>query len=159
MSEQFPSTPAVAPKPRAPRWIIIALTVSVAINVAAIGWGATRFYMFRDMAREPMNRIEMGIARHLPPAAAEAFRKAAHDEMAKNRFSLSETRRDISGALGAEPFDPAKLESVMAARRKNLEQIQIAVQNGLLAAAQAMTPEERHKYAERIGRFRHKDRD
>lgn len=147
-------TAALTPKPRYNKWLAIALTVSVALNLAAIGWGASRYYKSREIARAPFAQLEMRFSRHLPDAAAAAFRA----ELDKTRQAVGPVefglvRRSLAAALGAEPFDAKALNAAMEQQRLRMEQFHQGMQAALLAAAQAMTPEERKRYAEKLARM------
>lgn len=153
MTDTTNSNPAGTPKPRVNRWLAIALTASVALNLLGLGWGATRYYKHREMARAPFTQLEGRFAKHLPASAATAFRT----ELEKTReaigpLAFGNVRRDLAAALSAEPFDAAALRSVMDRQRARMDQFQSGMQNALLAAAEAMTPEERKRYAEKLGR-------
>jgi len=152
-------TASPSPKPRANRWLVIALTASVALNLAAIGWGASRYYKHREMARAPFTQLEGRFAKHLPASAAQAFRtELEKTRQAVGPLAFGAVRRDLATALAAEPFDANALQAAMEQQRKRLEQFHTGMQSALLAAAQAMTPEERKLYAEKLGRMgRHWD--
>lgn len=149
MTDMAPSAPAPR-RPGANRWLAIGLIVSVAINLAFLGWGAVRMAGFHRWMERPSIRVEDQIARHLPDHAARAFREAMVQAHKGNAISLQRMRYDIAQALAAEPYDHAKLEALLNRHRNRLDQFQISLQAGLLAAADAMTPEERKAYAERM---------
>lgn len=144
------TSPAPASGSRPNRWLKIALIVSLALNVAFIAWGATRFVKFRHMGERPGSMIEERIAHHLPDDAADAFRRAMAETRRGQAVSFSALRDDIAEALAVEPFDRARLEALLAEHRGRLDAFQQSLQAGLLAAAEAMTPEERKRYAEKM---------
>lgn len=150
---------APAPGARPSRWLKIALIASLALNVAFVAWGATRFVKYRHMGERPGRMIEERIARHLPDDAAEAFRKAMADTRQREPVSFSALRHDMARALAAEPFDRARFEALLAEHRSRLDSFQQGLQAGLLAAADAMTPEQRKAYAEKMLRHggRHRE--
>ena len=158
MAETTPLAPA--PKARASRWLKIGLIASLALNVAFIGWGATRFVKYHRMGERPGAQIEERIARRLPDNAAQAFRQAMDTNRGGEPISFHALRRDIAEALAAEPFDRARFEALMSEHRGRLDRFQQGLQAGLLAAADTMTPEQRKDYAEKMLRHgrRHKDR-
>ncbi|HEX6957424.1 MAG TPA: periplasmic heavy metal sensor [Ferrovibrio sp.] len=142
-----------APAPRrsaANRWLAIGLIVSVAINLAFIGWGATRMAGFHRMSPRTSDQVEEQIARRLPEHAAHAFREAMDHARKGNKASFQQMRYDIAQALATEPYDRARLEALLRQHRQRMDQFQQSLQAGLLAAADAMTPEERKAYAERM---------
>ncbi len=139
-----------APKSRPGRWLKIGLIASLAFNVAFIGWGATRFAKYHRMGERPGAQIEERIARHLPDNAAQAFRQAIAANRQGEPISFHALRRDIAEALAAEPFDRGHFEALLSEHRGRLDRFQQGLQAGLLAAADAMTPEQRREYAERM---------
>lgn len=148
-----------APAPRANRWLLIALTASLALNVAAIGWGAARYYKFREGMRSPVGMIEERIERRLPENAAKAFRaEMAETRKALGPVSFGAEREKLAEALRSEPFDSARLKSEFASQRARMDQFQRGMQGALVAAAEAMTPAERREFAEKMmRRARHHD--
>lgn len=146
------TAPTAAPKPKLNRWLAIGLIASVAINLAFIGFGATRFYKYRDIAERRGGQIEDQFARRLPDNAAKAFREAFEQSRKGGAISHWQMRRDLGAALGAEPYDRTRLAAVLAEHRLRLDQLQQGLQAGLLAAADAMTPEQRRDYAEKLMR-------
>lgn len=150
---------APTPGTRPNRWLKIALIASLALNVAFIAWGATRFVKHRHMGERPGRMIEERIARHLPDDAAQAFRQAMTETRKGQPVSFSALRDDIAQALAAEPFDRARFEALLAEHRNRLDGFQQGLQAGLLAAADAMTPEQRKAYAKRMLRHGGRDRE
>lgn len=157
MADTASPTPTPAARPN--RWLKIALIVSLALNVAFIAWGATRFVKYRHIGERPGSMIEQRIARHLPDEAAMAFRKAVTETRKGQPVSFAALRDDIAQALAAEPFDRARFEALLAEHRSRLDNFQQGLQAGLLAAADAMTPEQRKAYAERMLRHGGHNRD
>ncbi|WP_298722571.1 periplasmic heavy metal sensor [uncultured Ferrovibrio sp.] len=149
MAETAPISPAPQ-KSRMNRWLAIGLIISVAFNLAFIGWGATRFVKFRSMTEQSSVHFVDRIARKLPDNAARAFRQAVENSRKSQAVSFSDLRRDIASALAAEPYDRARLEALLQEHRNRLDQFQTGIQAGLLAAADAMTPEQRKHYAEHM---------
>ena len=148
------TTAPAAPKARVNRWLAIALTASVALNLLGLGWGATRYYKHREIARAPFAQIEGRFAKHLPENAARAFRtELDKTRQAVGPLAFGEVRREMAGALAAEPFESAALRAAMDKQRSRMEVFQTGMQNALLAGAEAMTPEERKRYAEKLSRL------
>lgn len=144
------ATPPAAPKARLNRWLAAGLIVSVAINLALVGFAATRFYKYRSMDRMPASHAEEQVARRLPDHAAQAFRKAVEESRKPGLKPFHEMRRELAETLAAEPFDRARFASLLAQHRDRLADFQQGMQAGLLAAADAMTPAERREYSERL---------
>lgn len=140
------------------RWLKVALIISLAFNVAFIAWGATRFLKHKRMGDRPGHMIEERISDRLPPDAARAFREAiAASRQGQQPVSLHALRDDIAKSLAAEPFDRARFEALLSEHRNRLDGFQQGLQAGLLAAADAMTPEQRRAYAEKM--LRHGPRE
>lgn len=147
-----PPPAAPAPKSRANRWLAIGLIASVAINLAFVGWGAVRFVKYSRWMDRDRAHIEEQFARRLPDDAGKAFRKAFEKTHKGNALTLREMSRELGTALAAEPYDRARLEAALLEHRRRLDQLQQGLQAGLLAAADAMTPEERAKLARKLMR-------
>lgn len=146
-----PVSPAAAPaKPRLNRWLAAGLIASVAVNLAFAGFGAVRYYKFRELTERRNAKIEEQIARRLPDNAAKAFREAFEHGRKDGALSQHQMRRELAAALGTEPYDHNRLAAVLAEHRQRLDQLQQNMQSGLLAAADAMTPEQRRDFAERM---------
>lgn len=142
----------ITPKPKLNRWLAGALILSVALNIGFMSFGAVRFFKYREMAERRGAQIEDQFARRLPDNAAKAFREAFEESRKGGAVSHWQMRRDLGAALGAEPYDRARLAAVLAEHRQRLDQLQQGLQAGLLAAADAMTPEQRRDYAEKMMR-------
>lgn len=137
-------------KSRLNRWLAIALVASVAVNLAFVGWGATRWWKFHRMSERPASQFEEQVAKRLPDNAAKAFRKAMEATRKGDPVSFHQLRRDIAEALATEPFDRARFEALLEEHRQRLDQFQRGMQLGLLAAAETMSPEQRQEYAQRM---------
>jgi uncharacterized membrane protein len=151
-----PVAPADQPrKPRINRWLAAALIVSAAANLAFIGWGAARYIHHARLAeRPPSGQIEDQITRRMPERAATAFRAAVEKDGRLPRGAFQRFRHEIAGAIAAEPYDRAKLAALLDEHRRRLDTFQENVQSGLLAAVDAMSPDERRDYAHNMLRHR-----
>lgn len=147
MSETVTPTPA---KSRVNRWLAVALIASVAINLGFAGFGAVRFFKYKEFSERRGWQIEDQVARRLPDNAAQAFRQAFEEGRKGGSISHHQMRRDLAVALGAEPYDHNRLAAVLDEHRRRLDQLQAGMQAGMLAAADAMTPEQRQEFAERM---------
>ncbi|WP_341895164.1 periplasmic heavy metal sensor [Ferrovibrio terrae] len=145
-----PVASAPTPKSKLNRWLAIGLIASVALNLGFASFGAVRFFKYREMAEKRGGQIEDQFARRLPDNAARAFRHAFEDGRKGGAISHYQMRRDLGTALSAEPYDRERLAAVLSEHRQRLDQLQQGLQAGLLAAADAMTPEQRREYAERM---------
>ncbi|MFN4311267.1 MAG: periplasmic heavy metal sensor [Ferrovibrio sp.] len=157
MSDPIVTPPPAPPPPQAQktrinRWLAVGLIASVAINLAFIGWGATRFVKYSRWMDRDRAHIEEQFARRLPDEAGKAFRKAFEKTRKGDAFTLREMNRELATALAAEPYNRDRLEAALLEHRRRLDQLQQGLQAGLLAAADAMTPEERSKLARKLMR-------
>ena len=117
-----PSAPPIAapqpPPPSGPKWIKIALAVSVALNLAVAGLAAGAFLrdgpgrgMPRDLSFGPFSEALSGEDRH-------ALRKALMDKAPAFRKSRAAARAEFETlltALRATPFDAAALQTALTA--------------------------------------------
>lgn len=152
MADPTAAPPSPAPKSRLNRWLAIGLIASVALNLAFIGWGAVRFIKYSRWVDRDRVHIEEQFARRLPEEAGQAFRKAFDKAETGKAFTLRDMNRDLASALAAEPYNRSALEAALLEHRRRLDQLQQGLQAGFLAAADAMTPEERQKFARRLAR-------
>ncbi len=150
MSAPAASPTPVQPKSRLNRWLAIGLIASVALNIGFAGFGAVRYYKYKQFAERKGWQIEEQVARKLPDNAAEAFRRAFDDGRKGGSVSHHQMRRELAQALGAEPYDHNRLAAVLNEHRQRLDQLQEGMQAGMLAAADAMTPQQRREFAERM---------
>lgn len=137
-------------KSKVNRWLAAALIASVAINLGFASFAAVRYFKYREFAERRGWQIEDQVARRLPDNAAHAFRHAFEEGRKGGNVSHHQMRRDLATALGAEPYDHNRLAAVLDEHRRRLDQLQAGMQAGMLAAADAMTPEQRQEFAERM---------
>jgi len=149
-----PAAVSAHPGPRPGRGLRIALGLSLAVNLLVLGLvgGAvlhgppSRFHDGRDMSFGPF-------AEALRPEDRKALRRDILQRAPELRAGREKRQQEIEGllqALRAEPFDAARLESVMAA-----QQAQLASQLALGAAVIrdyliALPLEERLAFADRL---------
>ena len=133
------------------RWLLFA---SLALNLLVLGLllgalfdgGARRGPRPVEMALGPIVRALDEDDRH---AILESLRERP-DLLPPRREERSAALAEIVAAIRAEPFDPARAAEALAAQSGRVAKTQAAVQQALLARLQAMTPEERHGFAERL---------
>jgi hypothetical protein len=83
----------------------------------------------------------------MPERAASAFRTALEKNERLPRGTFLRFHREVAAAIAAEPYDRNKLATLLNEHRQRLDTFQEGVQAGLLAAIDAMTPEQRQDYA------------
>jgi uncharacterized membrane protein len=158
MTDENNQTPPPAPKAAppgqpGPRWMKIALVISVALNLAVAGlvlgaWlgDGPRKGMPRDMSFGPFSEA-------LSDADRRALRKGLMDRMGEFRSSREAARADFEAllvALRADPFDAVAMTTALTAiETRNAERL--ALGRNLIATRIAeMTPEERQAFADRL---------
>lgn len=153
MSPSEPAAPLPSPAPSR-RGLKIALAVSVALNLAVLGvvagavlrGGPMRDQMVRDLGFGPF-------AEALTDTDRVALRRAFMQHSPGLRDLRETMRQDMANvlaALRAAPFDPAALQSALAAQEERLTG-QLRLGQELLAdRIGAMTEAERLAFADRL---------
>jgi uncharacterized membrane protein len=107
--------------------LLIALVVSVAVNLTIAGFAFARF-----AGPRPGGEIERIVAigiRAFPPELQKAIAdgsKAKRDEMKAKLDAVQDARRAMFAAMRADPFDPAALNAAyddLRAKTADLQQI------------------------------------
>lgn len=155
MSENETITPEVR---RAPRWLKIALGVSIALNVLIVaavaglairhghGGGGAGFRDIRSFAQfVPEERRDE--ARAVLETRHEAFREA--------RREMRQARRAAGEAFSAEPYDPVAVEQALADLRAASGAMRSLAHGAMVEIGGELTAEER---AEVIAKFRERGR-
>jgi uncharacterized membrane protein len=149
MTETAPQPMPV--KVRAPRWMWIALVLSLAVNLFVAGAAARALWHFRDAHGGPHPGPD-GLSRYLrslPADRRDEIASLIEAERAKSRAlrrMAREKRRQAARAFEAEPFDAARLEA--AAREASEARIALLRQREMLLSTLAtkLTAEERRAY-------------
>lgn len=144
-------------KPKAPnRGLRIALAVSVALNLGILGMMAGAWFNhvgpggrsgdFRDLGFGPFTEA----LSHDDRAALRKAFIAKMPDMREARRAMRQTQQDLLAALRADPFDRARLETVLAIQ-SDRSASQLAMGQSLLKDLLVqMTPEARHSFADRL---------
>jgi uncharacterized membrane protein len=139
--------------PRAPRWVKVALALSVALNLAVAGLAVGA--MLKDGRRGGMPRdLSFGpFTEAFSPEDRKALREAFRDRMPAFRASREEVRAEFQtliATLRADPVDPAALGAALAAiEARNADRL--ALGRSLVEARfLQMPPEDRLAYADRL---------
>jgi uncharacterized membrane protein len=162
MTEAAPTDPEIsgpAPRPQqasaGPRWIKIALAISVALNLAVAGLAGGAWLregkdrgMPRDMSFGPFTEA-------LNETDRKELRRALGDRMPGFREARQEMRAELEAflvTLRADPFDPAAAEAALAAiSRRAVDRLDLG--RDLIAdRILGMTDAERIAFAERLER-------
>lgn len=140
---------------RAPRWMKIALVLSVAFNLAILGLiaGAVAFgprsghgFTVREVGFGPFDRA-------LSPRDREALREQFQDRMGGRWTEMKAIRQDFQdlvAALRAQPFQPDALWSLAAQQEHRLTERLKLGQSLLIERVIAMSQEERLRFADRL---------
>lgn len=147
------------------KWLVIALVVSVALNVAALGIGIG----FAIGSPHGVRGVDptAGLARlirSLPDERREALARegapAMSDGEVRRRIgaSIRELRvsqRVIARALAKEPFDPDAAATALATFREHWAANQAESHRALVEILVRLTPDERRQFLETM----HRDKD
>lgn len=161
---QQPPAPAPAPaRPRAARgavwWLAIALVLSLAINVAFVGFAATRAYHFkhfRDHARSDIGLVMREGRRFYRDLPRERRRELAalfaehRDEYRAEHDEFRETVRALAEALRADDFDRARLEAAVVTLRTRIDGLVARRSDVAVEILMALSDEERRDLAQRL---------
>lgn len=133
------------------RRLVIALAISVSINLFLIGFVTARFALGNDRTKPfgdgtlpggPMSLFGATEVLGNPTPIKRLLRKHIKDFRPK-RNQLREARHRIARALAADPFDPKLLSAELGNLRKVTQDSQRAIHNALVELAISLSPEER----------------
>jgi uncharacterized membrane protein len=148
-------TPDQTARPGAPRWIKIALAVSVALNLAVAGLAAGA--LLRDGPARGMPRdLSFGpFTEAFSPEDRRALREAFRDRLPGFRATREAARAEFQAliaVLRADPVDPAALSAALVAiSERSAERLDMG--RGLIEARLLqMSAAERQAYADRLER-------
>jgi len=149
------------------RWLGGILVVSVALNVflGAFFLGDVVFDHDRDKddGRMLTMRMELkALAKALPEEAREALHsqlKNRADEMRPVFQNIHDTRDEITELLAAETLDESALRQSFNALQASLGKVHGALQEIVFEASKDMTPKQRQRMAEVLGRMHEKNGD
>ena len=141
------------------KWLVAALAVSLALNLALVG-----LFVGRMSGPPPWTQARMdpsfGLARalrFLPEErrdalfADEDFRDIRRS-LGRSMLGMRKHQRDIHAALVAEPFDPDALATAFASFRENMDEAQARNHGLFVRIATDLTPEERDELRRALSR-------
>lgn len=131
---------------RSNKGLIAALVVSLALNLALIGFAAGRIGAGPGAHPIVASFGAARVLRQLPDARQDELRPLYREQMREIRPHIRELRQSqhhLAAALTAEPFDRDVLAAELAEFRTALLASQTASHQALVELAHAMTPEER----------------
>ena len=143
------------------RWMVVALVLSVAFNLFALGFIAARARKPHGLQHAhgdhgpflgPRGLMREGFgpeARPIVEKVMQRHRAALHSEHGE----LRRARRAVRDALLNEPFDAAKLEGALAALRARTDSSQARMHEALVELAGTLPREQRKLLARRALAF------
>ena len=147
---------AAAAGARAPRWMRVALVLSLALNLGIAGLVAGAAWRSAgDAGMHAVPPVEgfRSVARALP----SAHRESLHDELGALRGEFRDIRRevrtaqrDLLTALRAEPFDPGTAADALARQAGGWERIARRTRAALLSELARMDPAARAAFADAL---------
>ena len=145
-------TPRPEPVRRAPRWMLAALFVSLALNLVVVGSVAGAVWRFRGpphLAGSAVTPNLLGYASTLPAQR----RKELWDQTAAERRHIRPFRREVRAAreetikaLIAEPFDKQQFLAAQGRQAEAENRARQAVQDLYVKIADGLTPDERRAF-------------
>lgn len=147
--------PAATAAAGTPRWMRVALILSLTLNLlvlGVIGGAALRFW--RNPPRPPIAEVGFGpYTEALDPADRRALRDAFVSKMPGLRDLRRESREDVRelvAVLRADPWDPAAARAVLAGRAdRTRERLELG-QALFLDRLDTMSPADRQALAARL---------
>ena len=141
-----------------PKWLVIALVVSVALNIAALGIGIG----FATGSPHGVRGIDptAGLARlirSLPEARRAELTRAGTPAMSDGELRLRigtslrhlrASQRTIAKAVAKEPFDPAAVHAALADFRDHSAANQASSHQAFVEILGRLTPDERRRFLE-----------
>jgi uncharacterized membrane protein len=155
-----PGAPRTEPARRTPRWLLVALLASLALNLIVVGSVAGAMWRFRKAPpwASAVTPNLLGYASALP---AER-RKRLWEDTTEERRHIRPFRREVRTAreetikaLLAEPFEKQRFVAAQARQAEAENRARQAVQDLYVKIADSLTPEERHAFPNWRERRRH----
>jgi uncharacterized membrane protein len=139
---------------RTPRWIRIALAVSVGLNLVVAGVIAGRVLRGPDIRADTFPVFGLRhVMRHLPEAEQAPLRAAAlalREEIGPIRDELRADRARMVALVRAEPFDAAALRALLDTQQERLNRAAGISAERIVAVLATLPPESRARFAEAI---------
>ncbi|OUS07116.1 hypothetical protein A9Q96_07350 [Rhodobacterales bacterium 52_120_T64] len=150
MSEQ--TTPQAK---KTPRWIKVALIVSVAANLGVAGVIGGAALRAPEIKRNNLNGPEgvAMLARAMPAEHQRELREGLRDrreEFRPDRQELGSLRARFIEALKADPFEIEAVQDVLAEQRAMIFELTTAGDNTVIAQIEKMSPQDRENYILRL---------
>ncbi|ASM72851.1 MULTISPECIES: periplasmic heavy metal sensor [Roseobacteraceae] len=143
---------AKTPRARAPRWMRIAFGVSLALNLAVAGMLVGTFARFGGPPSRASSSINyaMPYMRALPRETQRDIFRAMRDQLPAESGGRQARRAlyaEMIEALKADPFEPARVQSILELQNTTAVAVQSAAHTAWLDRVSAMSFEDRIAYA------------
>ncbi|WP_029889937.1 periplasmic heavy metal sensor [Polycyclovorans algicola] len=134
--------------------LAVIAAVSITINLLVLGsLAGERAGHSRHMERGLMRQMIGSVPPEVRPLLRDELRER-RDDLRGNFRAMREARREVSTALGAEPFSDAALRDALAALRLQTDTAQALIHAAMADTADVLTAERRLAWAERQWRRR-----
>lgn len=134
----------------APRWMIIVLLVSLALNLLVAGMVAAAAWRFRHGGFAGPSPVAMGtvfgFATTLPPERRQAIWRQTSEErraLRTLRTDVRAARAEVEARLAAEPFDAARFAEAQARLLAAETRARTEAHKMVLSVAKSLTADER----------------
>jgi uncharacterized membrane protein len=162
-------TDSIAPRPpeqggALKRWLVIALVISAAFNLFALGFIAARALRPHGHGHGhgphgehgpfmgPRGMMREGFGPEARPLVDKVM--ARHGESLRGeRMELRKARRAVRDALLQEPFDASQLQQALAGLRARTDSSQQRMHEALVELARTLSLEQRKALAKRASAF------
>ena len=139
----------------APRWMKIALPISLAINVGIVGVVGGAFLRAPSVAHDRIETPEgvAMLARAMPSTHQRELRAALRDQregLQPDRQTLRTLRNRFVTSLRNEPFDIGEVNLVFIDQRAMLTNLTAAGHDAVIEQIKHMTPEDREQYVQKL---------
>lgn len=146
------------------RWLIIALVLSLSINMFVAGWYAGQVghveQSRQDTAKPQANPLRAtldSLSKDLSPESARLLRRALRartPEIRPELQNLRQARKELRNALAAEPFDEGRVTKAQQSIRRSTAILQNALHETLVDVAAKMPAHDRQLLARFREEFR-----
>jgi len=137
---------------RAPRWLLVVLFTSLAVNLVIVGSVAAAAWRHREPPAWAGVVIPnlLGYASTFAPDRRKQIWELTREERSRMRPFRREVRaarEETTKALAAEPFDRQQFLAAQSKQAEAENRARAAVQDLYLKIAESLTPEERRAFA------------
>jgi uncharacterized membrane protein len=137
------------------RWLLIALAVSVGLNLFLLGAGATVWVQRQRLAAPPAPASVLQAAEQLDPTDRAAFRKLLRREgrrISPDLKAARAARRDAARKLGEASYDRAAVAADLATARAAEARARGQLETAVLQFAEGLDQAERAALARAVKR-------